>query len=233
MNKVKWLSLMVLLMLSACSSSRITHTWKSDVPSRNYKKILVLALNGETDVAASQQMEDHLAGDLQNQGYQAKSSIREFGPRAFRQLKEEAVLDKLQNSRFDAVITIVLLNKEKERYYVPGRPYYSPYVGYYRNFYGYYTTIYHRIYAPGYYVTNTKYFWESNLFDVTTRELIYSVQTESFDYNSTDMLAHEYGKLIVKDMVKKQVLTQKDLPGDPAAVNRHGMPGNKRSSIGT
>ncbi|OQP52931.1 hypothetical protein A4D02_21210 [Niastella koreensis] len=61
------------------------------------------------------------------------------------------------------------------------------------------------------YVTDTKYFWESNLFDVTSRELIYSVQTESFDYNSSDMLAHEYGRHIVKDMVKNQVLVKKEM----------------------
>ena len=150
-------------------------------------------------------------GSIITQSYHAISSLKEYGPRAFRQLKEEAILDKLQNSGFDAVITIVLLNKEKERYYVPGQPYYSPYVGYYRNFYGYYTTIYNRIYTPGYYVTDTKYFRESNLFDVTSKELIYSVQTESFDYTSSDMLAHEYGKMIVKDMIKNQVLAKKEL----------------------
>jgi hypothetical protein len=94
---------------------------------------------------------------------------------------------------------------------VPGQPYYSPYVGYYRNFYGYYTTIYNRIYTPGYYVIDTKYFWESNFFDVTNKELIYSVQTESFDYTSSDMQAHEYGKIIVKDMIKNLLLNKKEV----------------------
>jgi hypothetical protein len=150
-------------------------------------------------------MEDHLTGDLKKQGYNAASSLREYGPKAFRQLNEEAVPDKLQNSGFDAVITIVLLDKQKERYYVPGR------LNYYHHFWGYYTTIYDRVYAQGYYVTNTKYFWESNLFDVSSKELIYSVQTESFDPASSESLAHEYGKLIVKDMIKNQVLSKKEL----------------------
>lgn len=210
MSVIKLFPCMVLL-LTACRSSQITHTWKSDIPSRNYNKILVLAMSGESDMYTRQKMEDHLASDLQDRGYKATSSLREYGPHAFRQMKEEAVIDKLQNSGFDAVITIVLLNKEKERYYIPGVPYYSPFVGYYRNFWGYYTTLYDRVYAPGYYVTNTKYFWESNLFDVHSKELIYSVQTESFDPSTSDMLAHEYGKMIVKDMVKNQVLIKKEL----------------------
>ena len=71
--------------------------------------------------------------------------------------------------------------------------------------------MYNRVYGPGYYVTDTRYFWESNLFDVASKELIYSVQTESFDPASSETLAHEYGKLIVKDMVKHRVLSRKEL----------------------
>ncbi|OQP63757.1 hypothetical protein A3860_22720 [Niastella vici] len=210
MNTIKLLPVIGLIFLGACSSSRVTHSWKSEFPAKNYNKILVIALSG-TDMFTRQKMEDHLVGDLSNQGYNATSSLKEFGAKAFRQMNEEAVLDKLQNSGFDAVITIVLLDKEKERYYVPGRMNYSPYAFYYHRFWGYYTTIYDRVYTPGYYITNTKYFWESNLFDVSSKELIYSVQTESFDPASSEMLAHEYGKLIVKDMVKNQVLSKKEL----------------------
>ncbi len=200
-----------LLFLAGCSSSRVTHSWKSGIPSKNYNKILVIAISGETDLSTKQKMEDHLTGDLKNRGYHAVSSLNEYGPKAFRQMSEESVLEKIQHSGFDAVITIVLLDKEKERYYIPGHLYYSPYVNTYRHFWGYYNTIYNRVYSPGYYVFNTKYFWESNLFDVASKELIYSIQTESFDPGSSESLAHEYGKLIVKDMVKSHVLNKKDL----------------------
>ncbi|THU39539.1 hypothetical protein FAM09_13625 [Niastella caeni] len=211
MNTIRLLPVIGLIFLGACSSSRVTHSWKSEFPAKNYNKILVIAISGETDLWTRQKMEDHLAGDLKTRGYDATSSLKEYGAKAFRDLSEEAVLNKLQNSGFDAVITIVLLDKEKERYYVPGHIYYSPYMRYYNRFWGYYTTIYDRVYQPGYYVMNTKYFWESNLFDVASKELIYSVQTESFDPSSSENLAHEYGKLIVNDMVKNQVLTKKEL----------------------
>jgi hypothetical protein len=212
MNNIKLLPVLGLLLLGACSTSRVTHSWRSGIPVKNYSKILVIAISGETDPSTRQRMEDHLTGDLKNQGYNAVAAFKEYGPKAFRNLSEEAVLDKIQNSGFDAVITIVLLDKTKERYYVPGHAYYySPYSGYYRRFWGYYNTMYNRVYAPGYYVTDTRYFWESNLFDVANKELIYSVQTESFDPASSETLAHEYGKLIVKDMVKHQVLSRKEL----------------------
>ena len=121
-------------------------------------------------------------------------------------MNETAVLEKLANSGVDAVVTVVLLDKNKEQYYVPGKVYYSPYSIYQRNFYGYYTTIYNRVYTPGYYQVDTKYFWESNFYDLKNKSLLYSVHTETFDPESIEILAHEYGLLIVNDMSKKAVL---------------------------
>ena len=126
-------------------------------------------------------------------------------------MDEKTLVEKLQNSGFDAVITIVLLDKSKERNYVPGHVYYSPYMIYQRRLWGYYSTIYDRIYEPGYYTVNTRYFWESNFYDLTTKELIYSVQTESFDPASSENLGHEYGKMIVMDMVKNHVLIKPEI----------------------
>jgi hypothetical protein len=139
-------------------------------------------------------------------GYNAVSAIQEYGPKTFRKLDEDSVISKFQGTGIDAVITIVLLNKEKEKYYVPSQVYFSPYVMYHRHFWGYYNTMYTRIYSPGYYVENKKYFWESNLYDLSAKELIYSVQTESYNPGSSMQLAHEYGQKIVNDMVKNNVL---------------------------
>jgi hypothetical protein len=198
------------LLATGCSSSQITHSWKATTGvTTNFKKILVVGINGPTETGTRDRMEQHLVGDLRNLGYSAVASLEEYGPKAFRNMDEEQVLDKVQKSGFDAVITIVLLDKAKERHYVPGRIYFSPYIVYHRRFWGYYATMHERIYTPGYYSVNTKYFWESNLYDLSSKELLYSVQTESFDPGNADNLAHEYGKLIVWDMVRKEVLHKK------------------------
>lgn len=197
------------LFLLSCTSSRITHSWKSEsILYKKYNKILVLGLNIEADISTREKMENHMVGDLNELGYTAVSALKEYGPKAFRKMDEEAVIAELQSSGYDAVITIALLDKTKEKHYVPGRVYYSPYIVYQRRFWGYYSTIYERIYTPGYYTTDTRYFWESNLYDVAAKELLYSAQTESFDPASSETLAHEYGKLIVGDMVKHQVLNK-------------------------
>lgn len=209
MKKQLGFLLLLAWVAAGCSSSRITATWKAEntVPQK-YNKILVLGLIREADRSLQQNMENHLVGDLREKGYNAVSSLTEFGPKIFDKLEEGAAIEKLKNSGIDAVVTIVMLDKKKEQKYIPGNMYYSPYGIYYNRFWGYSTTLYRRIYEPGYYVTETRYFWESNLYDMSTQKLVYSVQTESFDPVNSESMAHEYGKMMMNDMMEQQVLKQ-------------------------
>jgi hypothetical protein len=200
-------AIIIAIVISACTTSRITSSWRDErISISKYKKIMVLGLIRETDRSIQQSMENHLVDDLHSLGYNAVSSLQEFGPKAFDKMEEEQAISKLKNSSIDAVLTIVMLDKKKESKYVPGHIYYSPYGLYYNHFWGYRTTLYHRIYEPGYYVTDTKYFWESNLYDMVTQKLAYSVQTQSFDPVNSESMAHEYGKMIINNMVKEHVL---------------------------
>jgi hypothetical protein len=215
MKAIKWLDI-IALFLAGCTSSRITSSWKDEnVSPRQYNKILVLGLIREADRTIRENMEDHLVGDLQNLGYNAVSALEEYGPKAFDKMDEEAALAKLNNSGVDAVVTIVLLDKGKEKRYVPGHINYSPYGYYYNRFWGYYGTMNRRIYEPGYYVTDTKYFWESNFYDMRTQKLLYSVQTQSFDPASSESLGHQYGLLILKHMIKNGVVAKKNIISKP------------------
>lgn len=211
MKKNYWSSVLLLLIVAGCTTSRITSSWKaSDTDPGKYKKIMVLGLIRDADRSIQVNMENHFVADLKDLGYNAVSSFQEYGPKAFDNMEEGAAIDKLRNSSVDAVMTIVLLDKEKERRYIPGHIQYSPYGYYYNRFWGYRTTLYHRIYEPGYYVTDTRYFWESNFYDMHTQQLVYSVQTESFDPSNSESLGHEYGQLIVKKMVKENVLQERE-----------------------
>ena len=211
MKKILISAIMVSVLI-ACSSTRITNSWSADNINQNsYKKILVLGLINEPDRMIREEMEGHLVSDLLNLGYDAVCSCDEFGPKSFERMGEKDALVRLNNSGIDAVLTVVLLDKEKERYYVPGRVYYSPYSIYHNRFWGYYTTMYERVYAPGYYSTNTRYFWESNFYDLKKgQELLYSVQSQSFDPESARSLGHEYGLMVVNDMVKKNLLSKQN-----------------------
>ncbi len=213
---MKWIISLILFLIFSCTSSRITSSWKAEnVTAKKYNKILVLGLIRDADRSIQEKMEQHIVGDLTDLGYNSLSALKVYGPRAFEQLNEETALDKIKNSGVDAVITIVMLDKTKERKYIPGNIWYSPYGYYYNRFWGYYGTMYHRIYEPGYYITDTRYFWESNLYDMSDHQsLVFSAQTESFDPTSSDALADEYGHLLINEMLKNNVIKKmNELPG--------------------
>lgn len=199
----------IIFFLSGCGpSSRITSSWVAqDVQPKKYNKIVVLGLIREADRTIRENMEKHITDDLRDLGYNAVCSCDEYNPKAFEGMSEEQALEKLRKDGVDAVLTVTLLDKTKERYYVPGRIYYTPYYIYHNRFWGYYRVMYRRIESPGYYGLNTKYFWESNFYDMNTDQLIYSVQSQSFDPTSTDAMSHEYGLMIVKNMLEKNVLS--------------------------
>lgn len=203
MKKLHWFGICLISFLLSCNSSKITTSWKDEkAVARKFNKIMVIGIIREADRSIQEKMENHIVGDLKDAGYNAVSSLQEYGPNAYKQGDTAAAIVKLKNSGVDAVLTIVLLDKEKERQYIP--PTYTYRSG---GFWGYRERLYTRIYEPGYYVTNTKYFWESNFYDMYTQKLLYSVQTQTFNPNDTESLGHEYGKIIVKHMIKQKVLT--------------------------
>lgn len=203
----------LVLFAIGCTSTRITTSWKApDVPPKNFQKIMVLGLIRDADRTIQENMENHFVGDLKAIGIEGVSSLQAFGPKALENLSEQEAVAKMKTSGVDAVITIVLLDKEKERKYYPGNFYYSPYGYYHNRFWGYRTVLYRRIYEPGYYVTDTRYFWESNLYDMENQKLLYSAQTQSFDPSSSATLGHQYSQMIVKDMVKNGVLRNPSTP---------------------
>lgn len=196
----------IILILLSCNSTSITYSWKESITEPwHYRKILVVGIINNGDLNLREKMEMHLADDLSAKGYNAYSSLKIYGPKSYRLENENTILQQIQNEGYDALLTIVLLNKEKEKYYRPERMYFTPYSMYYGHFWGYYSTLYERTYEPGYYTESTSYFWESNLYDIKTQKLIYAVQTKSFDPSSTEKLAHEYGKSICTNLISQNL----------------------------
>ena len=113
--------LFIFLLATGCSSSKITSSWKAPAATATtINKIMVVGLIREADRTIREKMEEHMIGDLKDMGYNAVSAYREYGPKAFTNIDEKTLIEKLKNSNIDAVITIVLLDKEKESQYKPG-----------------------------------------------------------------------------------------------------------------
>ncbi|WP_298714129.1 hypothetical protein [Chitinophaga sp.] len=201
----------LVLFLGACSSTKVTSSWKEPETSLDKgKKIMVLGLVNDREGRLRGQMEKEMVLALKQRGYQAVSAFDVFGPKAFKGLKEEQALKKLRKDDIDNVLTIVMLDKAKEKSYVPGNNMmYGPWGGpYYGRWWGYYNWMYGRVYDPGYYTTNTRYFLESNLYSIQDQQLLYSIQTETFDPASAERMAVVYSSHVVKDMTKQQLISR-------------------------
>ena len=196
--------------LSSCQTSKITNTWtEANLSPKKYTKILVLGVLKDNDGELQSKMEKHLASDLNDLGYPAFAASDVYPQGTFVNGDTSRAVEAINSKGFDAVLTIVLLNKEKERKYVPGRVINVPYND---QFDRYYYRTYERIYTEGYYTTATTIYWESNFYDHRANKRIYSCQTHSFDTGSKESLAHYYGLLLANNLVKSRVLIRPEEP---------------------
>ncbi|HVW59453.1 MAG TPA: hypothetical protein VHC48_05445 [Puia sp.] len=194
----------ILFLASSCSNSRITSSWKggnaTTIATGN--KILVLGIIREKDIRLRMQMEGFMVDALKAKGYNAVSAYTLYGPKMFGNKDEEAVLNQLRNSGIDEVFTITLLDKARERNFQPGAMYpYSPFWGYYNYWYG-------RMYNPGYISVDTHFFWESNLYDVGSKKLLYSAQSRSTNPSSAGSMGKDYSKAVIKNMTQQGILAR-------------------------
>jgi hypothetical protein len=211
-QKLYWITGIIILSFWGCSTLQITHTWiDEELQPKKYNKILVLGISDEKNMKSLEQIEIHMAGDLRFLGYSAVPAIKEYGFSEFRGMNEETLTNKLQTNGFDAVVIVFLLDREKEKNDVPDPGHRSSHFLYQSRLWTYYSTMYTRVSTPGYYTGNASYFWEADLYDIPGKKLIYSGQTNSFDPGSSDLLGHEYARLIVKDMVRTNVLPKPEL----------------------
>ena len=197
---------LVTVLTFSCTSSHTVTAWKApNSTTRPYKKIMVVGIVKDSSMAIRQQMETHLVDDLNDNGLVAVSALKVFGKGGLGQLEQEQTYVKLCNLGIDAVITIALVDKEKEKIYVPNRVKYYSSLFYYNRIWNY-DIIQADISGKGSYEESNRYLWETILFDLQTLSPVYTVQTKSFDPSSLSLMAHEHGKMILAAMQKNKIL---------------------------
>ncbi len=176
---------LLLFILCGCASPYIRTTWKAQHAFKGkYNKILVVGIIKDEDIILRGQVEKHFMNDLKESGYNALSALEEYGPKGLSNLGQEETYIKLRSSGIDAVITIALIDKAKEKYHKPRKAY-----GYINNYYFDRIWNYQTIQAElidGYYPGNNEFFWESILFDLNTLEPLCTLQTTSFKAGSAE-----------------------------------------------
>jgi hypothetical protein len=196
--KKKWL--FIVLILTGCSTSQITSSWKNaGVPPQKFDPVMVVGIMNDADSSLCRKMEQQFAGKLKELGYNAFSSIAVYGPKEYNNIQEEEVFKLIYNRDICAVITIELLQKQKEVYPAPlilDNDYYR-HLRPYEN---------QGIDRQDHYLVQTNYIWESNYYDMSGFLMLYSVKSKLYEPGSEKALAKEYAKMILDDMMKNGLL---------------------------
>jgi hypothetical protein len=209
MKKLISLSVILAFTFTSCSNTQLISSWKAPgAGSENYSKILVVGMTGNKDREMRESIELALASRLRDKGMNAVSSTEQFGPKSFRTMSEDEAVRMVNDNGFDAVMVVALLDKNQENRYTPGYISSTPYAVVRNRWYGNYTVLYDRVYNPGYYTTTTDYTLEADFYKTRGDQLIYSAQAKSFDPNSSEDLAGDFSRTVVKDMVDKGILTR-------------------------
>ncbi|TCK85694.1 hypothetical protein [Albibacterium bauzanense] len=204
------LPIIALFIFSGCSSTRLVSSWKApDETVKQYNKVLVLGLMDPKNLELRENLEKGLVQGFLTNGMASGSAYIEYGPKAFEKLTEKEAVAKITDNGYDAVLVVALLDRSKDKDYVPGSVSYRPYT-YYNYFWGFYQTVYARIYNPGYYTESTNYTLEANFYDLSTKALKYSAQTKSFNPSSARSLGTELSQVIMTDMINKGVILKRN-----------------------
>jgi len=155
------------------------------------------------DIEARSVIETDLAAAAIAKGFKVVKSI-DASPPSLKDPKpptKDEVLNKVKENNCDAIFVAALLKKEDSLRYTPSKTKYAPntHAATYGNFYGYYSNYSTALSTNAYYTQEKKYFIQSNLYDVATKEIMWSVQSKIFDPASLKDFSRVYtGSLIMK-----------------------------------
>lgn len=142
-------------------------------------RILVIGV-GEND-GTRRVFEDHFAELLTQRGNQATASYTVLPNTA--RLSEGAIREVLEGGGYDGALVTRLIGSDEQTTYVPPRTYTVP-RRYYGGYYGYYNMAWDVVHEPGYYKTNTVVRLETNLYDVASKTLVWSGQSDTMNPRS-------------------------------------------------
>lgn len=114
------------------------------------------------------------------------------------QQKKAEIKGLLMQEGFKRAITMRLVRKSNTNEWVPSN-YLNSYDSYHTNFMMDY-------YNPGYYITGTEYFVETNVFSIADGKLLWSVTTKTPETLTRDEFIDELGAAVIKQLRKDNLL---------------------------
>lgn len=176
-----------------------------------FKKIFIFAQ--AKDIQARVRVENALAASAELRGYSVVKSIDVIPP----SLQDTAlpskdkVLDAIHTSGCDGVFAIRLFNKKDKINYKKGGVGYSkvPIYTWYGGLFGYYSDQALTTNTKDVYSNTIDYFIVSSLYEVSTQELIFAIDSEVLDPTDVDRFTKAYMGSVIQQMEKAKLLRKK------------------------
>ncbi len=213
-RKVNLAFLLTFVFLAGCESSKqitITNSWlnKEKLKDKSLKTIYIMGLFKSREVNST--LEFVLAKEATERRYIVFRNQEEL-PFKFDnpEQQKELVLEKVKSLGCDAIFVSALKKVNSQTRYVSTSSIgvstggYYPMNGYQNNFNNYYAGYYAETSLSGYYETDNEYFFESNLYDVNTLDLLWSVQSKSYNPTDVEKVSKEYCDELFKLLEKEK-----------------------------
>jgi hypothetical protein len=205
--KLKIVSLLLFAMImSNCGpTQKVTGFWADpEAASKGpYKKAFVIVLTPNKDV--NYYIESEIRKTLISRGYKVVMFNDIFPPNLTlsRDFTREQLAESIKKTGCDAVFTLALLDAKSVESYHPGTVYAPVNYGYYGSYYGYYNYYYPQVYSPGYYSVDKTFYLETNLYDLASDKLLWSVQSEASNPSNLDDWFKKYSYMLINHLKGK------------------------------
>ncbi len=205
LTKTTTLILGLAIIFASCGPGiTLTASWHNDkIPPAKFSKILVLSIGKSLE--KRKLGENKIKEELQKNGFMAEAGLDIFPPDFSNGFDSVKIRLALLDKGFEGVLTLRVLSVEEQDRWVPGAGTYSYPLYIYRGFYRYYN-VYGLYPGSAYMTSDVKVLLESNLYNVTFGELLWSGQSIAFSRDPTPQMAEQYAKNILKDILNKKVI---------------------------
>jgi hypothetical protein len=184
---------------------------KEKMQGKSFHKVFVVAMTADVDVKA--RMENDIAAAIAKKGYQVVKSmdVLPIDIKNPRKPTKEEIVEKVKASGCDAALITAVLKKDESIAYTEGGTTYSksPEYTWGNSYYGYYNHWYQTTSTSSYYTNDKTYIMQTNLYDVASEELMWSVQSDVVNPSSLEHFSKSYMNGLVKKMKAGGILKKK------------------------
>lgn len=199
-----WIFLFATILISSCATKDIVRDWNSgEEHKRNVESIMIMGLVNQVSLRSD--IEFEMSNAARKIGLKATNSITIFPPELGKPFDDtERIKVRMQERGIDAILTVAIIDIKAERYVGPEKTYVP--LAYYDRFTNYYYRTEALVFKPGYVSLQTRYFLETNLYEVKTGKLVWSGRSYIFDPRDVERFVPKYANKLFKELLTAGVI---------------------------